>query len=72
MAPDSKGDMIRWTVEWSSGGLLSRDGINATTLREGDLVKVIGYPGRNEADHRLRMQSIARASDGFAWKGTVE
>ncbi len=69
---DDKGETVRWAVEWGGGGQLSRDGITAQTLRPGDLVKITGNPGRNPDDHRLRMQSINRPSDGFVWKGKIE
>jgi hypothetical protein len=36
------------------------------------MVIVTGNPGRNPADHRMRMLSITRPSDGFKWKGVVE
>jgi Family of unknown function (DUF6152) len=69
---DKPGVIDRWAVEWGGGGQLSRDGITAQTLRPGDFVKITGNPGRNPEDHRLRMQSINRPSDGFTWKGVVE
>jgi hypothetical protein len=69
---EKTGEVTRWAVEWGGGGQLSRDGITAQTLRPGDLVKIVGNPGRNVEDHRLRMQSINRPSDGFVWKGKVE
>jgi len=42
------------------------------TLRPGDHVIVIGQPGRNPEDHRLRMINIKRPSDGWTWKGTFD
>jgi hypothetical protein len=71
-APDEKGEMVVWAVEWGGGGQLSRDGITRDTLRPGDHVIVTGNPGRNAEDHRLRMRSIKRPSDGFAWNGLVQ
>ena len=38
----------------------------------GDHVIISGNPGRNAADHRLRMRSISRPSDGWKWSGTFE
>jgi thiamine monophosphate kinase len=69
---DSKGEITRWAVEWGGGGQLSREGVTRETLKPGDHVIVSGNPGRNEADHRLRMQSIKRPKDGWGWKGVIQ
>jgi hypothetical protein len=71
-APDDKGVTQRWTVEWGSGMQLSTQGLTATTLRVGDHVIVVGSPGRDPEDHRLRMRSIERPKDGFKWNGTFQ
>ena len=69
-APDEKGQMQRWAVEWGSGMQLSTQGLSATALKAGDHVVIVGSPGRNPDDHRLRMKSIIRPKDGFKWNGT--
>lgn len=71
-APDDKGEMHRWTIEWGSGMQLSTQGLTATTLRVGDHVIVTGSPGRDPEDYRLRMRSIERPKDGFKWNGTFQ
>ena len=71
-APDDKGVVQRWTVEWGSGMQLSTQGLAATTLKVGDHVIVMGAPGRDPEDHRLRMRSIERPKDGFKWNGTFQ
>jgi Family of unknown function (DUF6152) len=71
-APDDKGVMQTWAVEWGAGGQLSRDGVTRETLKPGDVVVITGNPGRNPDDHRIRMQSITRPSDGWSWKGVVQ
>ena len=71
-AADEKGEMQTWAVEWGAGGQLSRDGVTRETLKPGDHVVVKGNPGRNPDDHRVRMQSISRPSDGWTWKGVVQ
>ncbi len=58
---------VTWAGDWSSAGQLSRQGMDKDTLRPGDHVIVTGNPSRNAADHRLRMQTIARPSDGWKW-----
>lgn len=69
-APDDQGVTQRWTVEWGSGMQLSTQGLTATTLKVGDHVIVVGAPGRDPEDHRIRMHSIERPKDGFKWNGT--
>ena len=75
-APDDKGEMQTWAVEWGAGGQLGRQGVTRETLKPGDEVIVVGNPGRNPADHRLRMVNITRpAANGqpeFKWGGTFE
>ena len=70
MAPDEKGQMQRWAIEWAAAGQLN--GIARDTLKVGDHVVVTGNPGRTVADHRLRMRSILRPKDGFKWSGDFQ
>jgi hypothetical protein len=72
MAPDDKGQMQRWAVEWGAGGQLGRQGVTRETLKPGDHVVITGNPGRNPDDHRLRMRTIERPSDGWKWGGTFD
>jgi hypothetical protein len=67
MAPDEHGDMQRWAVEWGGAGQLGGQGVTRETLRPGDKVVIAGNPGRNPEDHRIRMVSLLRPSDGFGW-----
>jgi hypothetical protein len=69
-APDDSGKMVRWAVEWAGGGQLGQQGVTRETLKPGDHVIIVGNPGRNPEDHRLRMVNITRPSDGFKWGGT--
>lgn len=62
----------RFSVEWGGGGQLNRQGVTRDTLKAGDHVIITGSPGRNAADHRLRMKSIFRPKDGWKWSGVVE
>lgn len=72
LAPDENGDMHRWAIEWAGVNALTGQGITRETLRIGDEVIVTGNPGRNPADHRMRMLTIERPVDGWQWKGTFE
>lgn len=67
LAEDENGEMQRWAVEWGGAGTLARQGVNRDTLRIGDRVLIIGNPGRNPIDHRIRMQTLHRPSDDFDW-----
>jgi len=67
MAPDDKGEMQRWGVEWGGAGALAGQGVTRDSLKPGDKVVIRGNPGRNPDDHRLRMRSLLRPSDGFGW-----
>lgn len=69
-APDEKGQMQKWAVEWGAAGQLGLTGVGREALRAGDHVIVVGNPGRNPDDHRLRMVNITRPSDGWKWGGT--
>jgi hypothetical protein len=48
---------------------LSRLGINADTLKPGDLVEMTGAPGRISAENRIHLKHIVRPSDGWTWGG---
>ena len=71
-AKDKEGTVQRYAVEWGAGGQLNRQGVTRETLHPGDHVIVTGNPGRNPADHRLRMKTITRPSDGWKWGGTFD
>jgi thiamine monophosphate kinase len=72
LGPDDKGEMQRWAVEWGAGLQLTGQGVTRETLKPGDHVVITGNPGRNPADHRLRMRSIVRPKDGWKWSGTFQ
>ncbi len=63
-----KGLPVKWAGDWGGGGQLSRQGIEENTIKPGDHVIILGNPSRNPADHRLRMLSITRPSDGWQWR----
>lgn len=67
MAEDENGEMIRWGVEWGGAGQLSGQGVTRESLKAGDHVIITGNPGRNAEEHRIRMRSLLRPSDGYGW-----
>jgi Family of unknown function (DUF6152) len=70
MAPDEKGQMQRFAIEWAAAGQLT--GVTRDTLKYGDHVIITGNPGRTAEDHRVRMRSIFRPKDGFKWSGDFQ
>jgi uncharacterized protein DUF6152 len=69
---DAQGNPVRYAVEWGAGLQLTQQGVTRETLKPGDHVIVSGNPGRNPEDHRLRMRSIQRPSDGWKWGGNFD
>ena len=69
---DKDGNTVRYAVEWGAGLQLNRQGVTRETLKPGDHVIITGNPGRNPEDHRLRMRTITRPSDGWKWGGTFD
>jgi uncharacterized protein DUF6152 len=65
-ARDEEGRLQTWAIEWAASSQLNLLG-GKGGIKPGDSVVVIGNPGRNSADHRLRMVSITRTSDGWKW-----
>jgi Family of unknown function (DUF6152) len=66
---DEKGETVQYAIEWGGGGQLNQQGVTRETLKPGDHVVIVGNPGRNPEDHRLRMISLKRTSDGWTWGG---
>ena len=67
LVKDENGAMIRWAVEWQGGGQLGASGITAQTFKAGDPVIITGNPGRDASEHRMRMVTLKRTTDGFGW-----
>jgi hypothetical protein len=68
-APDSKGVMRLWGVEWGGAGQLAAGvaPVNRYTLKAGDPVVITGNPARLETDYRMRMVTLLRKTDGLSW-----
>jgi hypothetical protein len=67
MVTESSGEKVRYLIEWAGAAALEGSGVSRGTLVPGDRVVILGNPGRNEADHRMRLVSIRRPSDGWTW-----
>jgi hypothetical protein len=70
-APDDKGQKQTWAVEWGGGAQLNQEHVTRDTLKPGDHVVVTGNPGRDPAEHRIRLHKIVRVSDGWKWEGVI-
>ena len=70
-APDEKGQMQTWSIEWGGGAQLTHDHVTRDTLKPGDHVIVTGNPGRDPSEHRIRMHKMVRPSDGWKWEGVI-
>lgn len=66
-AEDETGEVKRFAIEWGGATQLRNQGVDAQTLRIGDVVHVTGRPGRNRTDNRMLMVHIERPSDGWNW-----
>src|SRR2546425_10132439 len=66
---NEKGDGVRYAIEWGGGGQLGQQGVTTESLKPGDHLVIVGNPSRNSQDHRLRMISLKRTSDGWTWGG---
>ncbi len=67
LVKEKDGTTNRYAVEWGGTGQLAGTGVTRETLKPGDVVVIMGSPGRNPADHRVRMVSLRRPKDGFGW-----
>ena len=66
-APDDKGVMQRWSLEWRSAGALGQQNIKRDTLKAGEEVTITMNPSRTPTDHRGALVTLHRKSDGFGW-----
>ena len=64
---EKDGSVTVYNVEWGGTGQLNTTGVTRETLKPGDVVVITGAPGRNDADHRIRMVTLKRPKDGFTW-----
>jgi Family of unknown function (DUF6152) len=64
---EKDGSVTVYNVEWGGTGQLNTTGVTRETLKPGDVVVITGAPGRNAADHRIRMVTLKRPKDGFTW-----
>lgn len=68
---DNNNETETYSLEWGGGAQLSGDHVTRDTLKPGDFIVVTGNPGRDPAEHRLRVDSISRPADGWKWVGVV-
>jgi len=71
-APDKKGTMQRWSLEWSGTGQLTGSGVTRESLKPGDVLVVTANPSRVSGELKALMVNLKRPLDGFAWGGRGE
>src|SRR5437764_3103457 len=59
-APDDKGAVQTWVVEWAAPTQLAESRLTRTSLKPGDKVVIVGQPGRDSEQHRVRVKSVTR------------
>jgi hypothetical protein len=62
-----EGTVETYTAEWANPRRLTEAGITKDTLKPGDLVIVIGSPGRVAAERKVHLKGIRRPADGWAY-----
>jgi hypothetical protein len=67
MVKEKDGTTSRYVVEWGSPTQLGGQGVTRDTLKPGDFVVISGNPGRDPADHRVRLLQFKRPKDGWSW-----
>ena len=71
-APDDKGTMRRWSLEWAGTSQLARSGVERESLKPGDDVVIVGNPSRVTGEFKALMVNLKRPLDGFTWGGRGE
>ncbi len=71
-AKDDKGVMQKWSVEWGAAAQLVQQGVARDTLKPGDKGIITADPSRDPTDHRLRMRTIERPSDGWKYGASFD
>ena len=71
-APDEKGEVQSWVIEWAAPAQLTEKGVSSATLRPGDKITVTGHPGRVAENHRMQLMKVERPSDGWKWEGNIQ
>jgi hypothetical protein len=66
-ATDREGINRRWSLQWADATVLVRDGVTRSTLRPGDRIRVVGYPGRNVNAYQMLVAAVTRPADGWSW-----
>jgi hypothetical protein len=62
-------DSTAYTVTWTSGTQLSRQGVATDDLRISDVVVVSGSPSRTSPE-LSKIREVRRLSDGWTWRMT--
>jgi hypothetical protein len=66
---DEAGQTQRVSAEWANPNRLGQQRITKDTLRVGDLLTIVGSPGRNASERKMHLKRIERPADGWNWRG---
>jgi len=69
MARDEKGQIQRFSAEWSNPNRLSQQSVGKDTLKPGDRLIISGSPARNSSERKLHLKQVERPADGWKWSG---
>jgi hypothetical protein len=62
-------DGVTYTGNWRAAFQLSRMGVEASSLKVGDVVVMSGTPSRDATAHQLaRLREVRRPVDGWTWR----
>ncbi len=62
-----EGTIETYTAEWGNPRRLNSSGVNKDTIKPGDLVVVVGSPGRTPAERKVHLKGIRRPADGWSY-----
>jgi hypothetical protein len=66
---DAEGRTRTYAAEFANPSRLAREGFTRDTLKPGDVITVVGSPGRTPSEYKLHLKRLHRPSDGFSWGG---
>lgn len=66
---DADGRSRTYAAEFANPNRLAREGFTRDTLKPGDVVTVVGSPGRNASEYKIHLKRLHRPSDGLSWGG---
>jgi hypothetical protein len=66
---DEAGQTQRVSAEWANPNRLGQQRITKDSLKVGDVLTIVGSPGRNASERKMHLKGIERPADGWNWRG---